>query len=208
MRSIFNMLLLIAATVTVLVIAGVITEDDLLNLLGEVQEGETTQSYTEGEFEKAFDIIVGRVEVADTSRTEFKRNIAVCEPGYVVYTTNAVIEYQVRTSPETYYFDVKKKEYYISPDLGVTYVEVDRQTKMDVEESYCVKKRHINADMISSAQRKAEAALKKAIQNSDKMENAYNEFEAIKQNLIQRFDEAGFVETLPPTTEDNSANLD
>ena len=198
MKSIINMLLLIAAVFIVLVLTGVVSQDDLLDFFGEVTEGETTQNYNEGEFEKAFDMIVGRVEVTDTSRTEYKRDIIWCEPGYVTYATKVTIEYQVLTSPETYYFDGKLKEFYISPDLDVTYVEVDRQTKMDVEESNCIKKRNLTPDDINSSKRKAEAALKKAIDNSDKMKNARTEFEGIKARLIRQFEDAGFAEVLPP----------
>ena len=195
------MLLLIAAIIIVLILTGVISQDDLLDMLGTVEEGETTQAYEEGEFQKAFDMIVGRVEVNDTSRTEYKRDVMFCNPGYVIHVTNARVEYQVLTTPETYYFDGKKKEYYISPDLDVTYVEVDRDSKMDVEESNCIKKRNLTPDDVNSSKRKAEAALKKAIDNSDKIKNARTEFEGIKARLVRQFEDAGFSEVMPPEPE-------
>jgi hypothetical protein len=202
MKSIINMLLLIAAVIIVLILTGVISQDDLLDMLGGVEEGETTQSYEEGEFQKAFDMIVGRVEVNDTSTTEYKRDVMFCNPGYLTHITSDTIQYQVLTTPETYYFNGKKKEYYISPDLDVTYVEVGKNTKMDVKESNCVKKRNLTPDDINSSKRKAEAALKKAIENSAKIKNARTEFEGIKARLIQQFEDAGFTEVLPPSPEE------
>ncbi len=208
MQSIVNTILFIVAIFAVLVLMGVISQDELLDMLGEVQEGETEQVYNEGEFRKAFDLIIGDVEINDTSRTEFKRDIVFCEAGYVIHTTKATIQYQVQTTPETFYLDVNKKEYYIAPELGVTYIETGKQTQMDIEESNCVKKRNVTIDDINSTKRKAEAALKKAIENSDKMKSAYYRFEEVKDALILQFEEAGFIEALPPNAVKNPPRLD
>lgn len=202
MKSIINTILIIAAVFVGLVLTGVISEDELLDMLGEVKEGETTQIFNEGEFKKAFDLIVGKVQVNDTSRTKFDRNVVICEPGYVVHTTDAEIQYQVLTNNQTYYVNSDKKEYYISPDLGVTYVETSKQQDMYIEESNCIKKRNITPDNINSTRRKAEAAFKKAIENSPKIIEAHKEFEVVKARIIKQFEEAGFVEVLPPDAEE------
>lgn len=208
MQSIINTLLFIVAIFIVLVLTGIISQDELLDMLGEVQEGKTEQIYEEGKFRKAFDLIIGDVEIYDTSRTEFKRDIVFCKAGYVIHTTKATIQYQVQTTPETFYLDAKKKEYYIAPELGVTYMETGKQTDMSVEESNCVKRRNISIDEVNSTKRKAEAALKKAIENSDKMKSAYNRFEEVKAGLIKQFEEAGFMEALPPNVIQNPPKLD
>ncbi len=201
MKSIINTLLLIGAVYVVLVMTGVISEDELFDILGEVKEGETTQIFNEGEFKIAFDLIVGKVEVNDTSRTSYDRNVVWCEPGYIVHTTNAEIQYQVLTDSSTYYVDVNKKEYYISDDLGVTYVETSKKQDMFIEESNCVKKRNITPDNINSSKRKAEAAFIDAIKKSPKIIEAHKEFELVKARIIQQFEEAGFTKVLPPNAE-------
>ena len=206
MKSIINTLLLIAAIFIGLILTGVITEDQILDMLGEVEEGETTQIYDEGEFKKAFDLIVGKVEVNDTSRTKFDRKVAICEPGYVVHTTFAEIQYQVLTDSSTYYVDAKKKEYYISPDLGITLTETSTRRDFFIEESNCIKKRNITPDNINSTKRKAEAAFNKAINNSPKIIQAHKEFQAIKTKLVQQFEEAGYIEVMPPKP--SAPNLD
>lgn len=198
MKSIINTLLIVCAVVAVLVMMGVISEKDILDMLGKVEMGETTQSYKEGEFKKRFDLIVGSVEVDDTSKTEFKRNIPLCEPAYVSHITKVNVEYRVNTTPETFYFDGKKKEYYFAPELGVSYTETDRKSEMATTESFCVKKRDITVDDIDKTRRTAELQLKKAIEGSEKIKAAIAEFERVKGSMIKEFEAAGFVEAFPP----------
>jgi len=207
MKSIINTLLLIAAIFIGLILTGVITEDQLLDMFGEVEEGETVQSYEEGEFKKAFDFIVGKVEVNDTSRTEFDRKIVLCEPGYVVHTTFAEMQYQVLTDSSTLYVNADKKEYYISPDLGITLTETSTQRNFYIEESNCIKKRNITPDNINSTKRKAEAAFRKAINNSPKIIQAHKEFQVRKQQLVQQFEDAGYTEVIPPSPTPNIENI-
>lgn len=198
MKSIVNLILIGGLVVFVLVAMGFITTDELLDMFGEVQMGDTEQIYDEGEFQKRFDLIVGSVEVNDTSITPFDRQIMLCEPGYVKQITNVHIEYRVNTTPQTFYLDVKKKEFYISPDLGVTYSETNRNRSTVVEESNCVKKRDISVDYLETTKRRADAALRKAIENSEKIIAAKAEFEMVKSKLVAEFEEANFIEVLPP----------
>ena len=198
MKSIVNLVLIGGLVVFVLVAMGFITTDEILDMFGEVQMGDTEQIYDEGEFQKRFDLIVGSVEVNDTSTTPFDRQIMLCEPGYVKQITNVHIEYRVNTTPETFYLDVKKKEFYISPDLGVTYSETNRNRSTVVEESNCVKKRDITVDDLETTKRRADAALRKAIENSEKIIAAKAEFELVKTKLVTEFEEANFIEVLPP----------
>jgi hypothetical protein len=199
MRLIVNLILIIGAVVFILVAMGFISTDELLDMFGEVQMGDTEQIYDEGEFQKRFDLIVGSVEVNDTSTTPFDRKIALCKAANVKQITNVHIEYRVNTTPQTFYLDVKKKEFYISPDLGVTYSETNRNRTTVVEESNCVKKRDITVDDLETTKRRADAALKKAIENSEKIVAAKAEFEMVKSKLVAEFNEAGFIEVLPPT---------
>lgn len=209
MKSILNMLLLVAAVIFVLVAMGVISQDDILDMLGDVELGETEQIYDEGEFKKRFDIIVGEVEVNDTSITPVKRNISwdianICKEASIKHVTNVMVKYQVKTDSTNFYLDVKKKEFYISPDLGVTYDRSNPSSQMIIKGSNCVREKDITPDDIDVTRRRADAALEKAIQNSDKIKNAIAEFESIKSKLVADFEEAGFIEVLPPSNEDKT----
>ena len=214
MKSIINMLLFLAAVIFILVATGIISEDDILDLLGDVELGETEQIYDEGEFKKRFDIIVGEVEVNDTSITPVKRNITwdianICKDASIKHITNVMVKYQVKTDSTNFYLDVKKKEFYISPNLGVTYERTNPTSEMLIEESNCVRKKDITPDDIDVTKRRADAALERAIQNSDKIKNAIAEFESIKNKLIADFEEAGFLEVMPPSenTEEEKNNI-
>lgn len=201
MKSIVNLVLLGGLIVFALVAMEFITVDEILDMFGEVEMGDTEQVYDEGEFQKRFDLIVGSVEVNDTSTTPFDRQIMFCEPGYVRQITNVHIEYRVNTTPETFYLDVKKKEFYISSDLGVTYSETNRNRSTVVDESNCVKKSDITVDDLEKTTRRADAALRKAIESSDKILAAKAEFELMKSKLVAEFEEANFIEMLPPEPE-------
>lgn len=198
MKSIINTLLFLGGIVLILAWLGLIDTDQILDMLaGEVTVGETEQIFDESEFMKRFDMIVGEVEVNDTSRTAIERNSAFCQKGYVVTTTHAMIKYEVQTTEDLFYIDGEKKEYYISPDLGVNYIDAGKETATAIIESNCIKERHITPQMIENAKQLAAKNFNNAVESSDKIIEARAEFERIKQTLIDDFENAGFT-SVPP----------
>lgn len=200
MKGLFNIIAIGAFAIFALMLAGVVDEEKLTEIfMGEVEMGETEQKYKEEDFIHVFDVILGEMEVHDTSRTEFKRqrNFFNCESAYVVNETHATIKYEVRTSPDIFFVDVEKMEYYVSPNLGVTYHEAEKSTKMNIEESSCIKEKNIKNRDIERSKQIAERNFKKAVQKSDKLIEAKARFEVIKENLLDKLVDAGFKEVLP-----------
>ena len=91
-------------------------------------------------------------------------------------------------------------EYYVSPDLAVTYHEAEKSTKMDIEESSCIKKKNIKIDDIERSKQIANRNFKKAVEKSDKLIEAKARFEVIRENLLDKLVDAGFKE-VPPREE-------
>ena len=138
MRSLVTLVIFGAVVVMGLMATGMLDQNQLLDIFaGEVEMGETTTKYTEADFVNVFDVILGEMDVTDTSRTKFERtrSLGACDAAFVVTETRAIVKYEVKSSPNVFYVDMEKKEYYVSPDLGVSYHEADRRTRTFIEES-------------------------------------------------------------------------
>lgn len=200
LTSLTNLIMFAGAIVVFLVVTGHVTKEELMDLFaGSVQIGETVQKFDEGEFMAKFDVIVGEVEVNDTSSTEFKRSSAWCEKAYVITTTHATIKYEVESDSNFFQIDHEAKTYFISPTLGVGFHEADKESNTEIQESNCVKERHIGQEGVKEAQRLATENFKNAILSSDKILQAQIEFKMIKDELIKSLQEAGFKEQKPKT---------
>lgn len=199
MRSLITLIIGAALVVILLMFTGMLDRDGLLNLFaGEVEMGETEHSYTEEEFVNVFDIIMGEMEVADTSKTEFKRSRGFgCNPAYVVTETQSIIKYQVKSSPDLFFVDVENKTYFVSPNLGVSYHEADKRTQTFIEESSCIKEKNIKKEDIERSKQIAERNFTKSIERSEKWRNAQARFILIKEQLLDKLSEAGFREIEP-----------
>ncbi len=199
MKSIINLLIFIAIVIGIMLYTGIISQKELKDLLlGEVGMGETVQKYTEEEFRQVFDFIIGEVEVADTSRTAFKRSNPLCDKAWVVHTTNATVKYEVKTTKDLFEVDVDSMTFYISDALGLSYYEAQRSDDMTIEESLCVSKQDISHEDIQRAKDIAETNFFNAIHTSDKIVEAEAEFERIKYSLIAKLLKDGFKKTSPP----------
>jgi hypothetical protein len=202
MKTIINLIVGGAIIIILLIATGMLDKDQLLDIFaGEVFMGDTESRYTEADFINVFDIIMGEMDVSDTSRTTFNRTRGIgCNNAYVTTITHSTVKYQVQSSPELFYVDVEKKTYYVSPNLGVTYHEADRRTRTTVEESNCIKQKDIKPEDIERAKAIADRNFKKSIENSEKWKNAEARFAVIKTELLDKLSEAGFQE-VPPSTE-------
>lgn len=190
-----------AMVIVFMMYTGMLDRDTLLNVFaGEVEMGETEHTYTEEEFVNVFDIIMGEMEVADTSKTEFKRSRGFCDPAYVITETQSIVKYQVKSSPELFFVDVENKTYYVSPNLGVSYHEADKRTRTLIEESNCIKEKNIKPEDIERSKSIAERNFTKSIERSEKWKNAQARFIVIKEQLLDKLTDAGFTE-IEPTTE-------
>jgi len=99
MKALTNLVLIVALLVGGAIYMGYISVDDLKDIvLGEVTMGETKHKYTEADFKQVFDLIVGEVEVTDTSSTAFERSNPLCDKAYVMHTADAVLKYEVKTT--------------------------------------------------------------------------------------------------------------
>jgi hypothetical protein len=199
MRSLMTLIFGGAIVVIFLMFTGMLDKDGLLNILaGEVEMGETEHTYTEEEFVNVFDIIMGEMEVADTSKTEFKRSRGFgCNAAYVVTETQSIVKYQVKSSPDLFFVDVENKTYYVSPNLGVSYHEADKRTRTFVEESNCIKEKNIRPEDIERSKNLAERNFTKSIDRSEKWKNAQARFVVIKEQLLDKLTDAGFAEVEP-----------
>ncbi len=198
MKTLANIAMMIALAVMGLMYLGYLTPDDLKNVvLGEVTMGDTEQVYTEEDFRHVFDLIVGEVEVTDTSSTAFERSNPLCDKAYVMHTTDALIKYEVKTTPELFYVDVDNMTYYISDALGVTFHEADRENATIIKESNCVKANDISKADLKRTQKIAETNFRNAVQASDKIVEANARFRMVKKELIKSLQELNFVEQVP-----------
>ena len=196
-----NILLVIALVVGAAIYLDYISVDDLKNVvLGEVTMGETEHTYTEADFKHVFDIIVGEVEVTDTSSTAFERRNPLCDKAYVIHTTDALLKYEVKTTDDLFFVDVDNMTYFISDKLGVTYYETDRRNQTAIKESNCIKANNIKPADINRTREIAEADFQNAIASSDKIIEANRSFDMIKRQLIRDFQELGFQEIIPENT--------
>lgn len=188
-----------AMVIVFMMYTGMLDRDSLLNVFaGEVEMGETEHAYTEAEFVNVFDIIMGEMEVSDTSKTEFKRARGFgCNAAYVVTETQSVVKYQVKSSPDMFFVDVENKTYYVSPNLGVSYHEADKRTRTFIEESNCIKEKNIKPEDIDRSKTLAERNFTKSIERSDKWKNAQARFVVIKEQLLDKLTDAGFTEVGP-----------
>lgn len=199
MRSIVTLVIVGGIVIMGLMATGMLDKDQLLDIFaGGVEMGETTNKYTEADFINVFDVILGEMEVADTSRTEFKRTRGLgCNAAYVVTETQSVIKYEVKSSPDLFYVDVENKTYYVSPNLGVTYHEADKRTRTFVEESNCIREKDIKPEDFERSKAIAERNFKKSIDKSKKWQDAKVRFDIIKTELLDKLSDAGFKETPP-----------
>lgn len=198
MRSLMTLIVGGAMVIVFMMYTGMLDRDGLLNVFaGEVEMGETEHSYTEAEFVNVFDIIMGEMEVSDTSKTEFKRSRGMCDPAYVVTETQSIVKYQVKSSPELFFVDVEKKTYYVSSNLGVSYHEADKRTRTFIEESNCIKEKNIKPEDIERSKNLAERNFTKSIERSEKWKNAQARFVVIKEQLLDKLTDAGFAEVEP-----------
>lgn len=197
MRTIINLIIGGAIIVVLMMFTGMINKDQLLDLFaGEIEMGETKTSYKEEDFINVFDVILGEMNVADTSRTEFKRSRGFgCESAYVVTETQATVKYEVKSSPDMFYVDVENKTYYVSDDLGVSYHEADRRQRTFVEESNCIKEKNLKPQDIERSKNIAERNFTKSIETSEKWQDAKGRFVIVKTNLLDKLVDAGFAET-------------
>lgn len=202
MRAIINLVIGIAIIVVLMIFTGMLNTDQLLDLFaGEIEMGETENSYTEEDFINVFDVILGEMKVADTSRTEFKRTRGFgCNSAYVVTETQATVKYEVKSSPDLFYVDVENKTYYVSDDLGVSYHEADRRQRTYVEESNCIKEKNLRPEDIERSKNIAERNFTKSIETSEKWQDAKARFVIVKTQLLDKLVDAGFNE-VPPTEE-------
>lgn len=190
--------MIVVLAVMGLMYLGYLTPDDLKNVvLGEVTMGDTEQIYTEEDFRHVFDLIVGEVEVADTSSTAFERSNPLCDKAYVMHTTDALIKYEVKTTPKLFNVDVDNMTYYISDALGVTFYEADRENATIIKESNCVKANDISKTDLKRTQKIAETNFKNAVQASDKIVEANTRFRMVKNELVKSLQELNFAEQVP-----------
>jgi len=146
MKALTNIILIVALLLGGMIYLGYISVDQLKDLvLGEVTMGETKHKYTEADFKQVFDLIVGEVEVTDTSSTAFERNNPLCDKAYVLHTADALLKYEVKTTDDLFFVDVDNMTYFISDKLGVTYYETNRNNQMAIKESNCIKARDIKS---------------------------------------------------------------
>lgn len=193
MKALANLVMLIALFVMGMMYMGYLSPDDLKNIvLGEVKMGDTEHIYTEEDFRQVFDLIVGEVEVNDTSRTAFERPSPFCDKAFVIHTTNAFIKYEVKTTDDLFYVDVDSMTYYISDRLGVTYHEADRKNATIIKESNCVKAADISKNDLKRTEKIARTNFKNAVEASDKIIEANRHFIVVKNNLIEQFQQLGF----------------
>lgn len=199
MRTIINLVIGIAIVVVLMMFTGMLNKDQLLDLFaGEIEMGETKNSYTEEDFINVFDVILGEMNVADTSRTEFKRTRGFgCESAYVVTETQATVKYEVKSSPDLFYVDVENKTYYVDDNLGVSYHEADRRQRTYVEESNCIKEKNLRPQDIERSKNIAERNFKKSIETSKKWQDAKARFVVVKEELLDKLVDAGFTEVKP-----------
>lgn len=202
MKSLINLIGITAIIIIALMYTGMLNKDQLLDLVaGEIKMGETKNNYKEEDFINVFDVILGEMNVADTSKTEFKRTRGLgCNSAYVVTENEATIKYEVKSSPDLFYVDVENKSYYVSPDLGVSYHEADKRTKTYIEESNCIKEKNIQPQDIERSKGIADRNFKKSIERSEKWKDAQARFIVVKEQLLDKLVDAGFKET-PPTEE-------
>jgi len=198
MKALTNLVLIVALLVGGAIYMGYISVDDLKDIvLGEVTMGETKHKYTEADFKQVFDLIVGEVEVTDTSSTAFERSNPLCDKAYVMHTADAVLKYEVKTTDDLFFVDVDNMTYFISDKLGVTYYETNRNNQMAIKESNCIKARDIKSTDIDRSREIAEADFRDAVAASDKIIDANRRFDMIKNRLITDFEGLGFRETIP-----------
>ncbi len=202
MKAIINLIIGVAIVIVLMIFTGMLNKDQLLDLFaGEIQMGETETSYKEEDFINVFDVILGEMKVADTSRTEFKRTRGFgCNSAYVVTETQATVKYEVKSSPDLFYVDVENKTYYVSDDLGVSYHEADRRQRTYVEESNCIKEKNLRPEDIERSKNIAERNFIKSIETSEKWQDAKARFVVVKTQLLDKLVDAGFNEK-PPTEE-------
>lgn len=190
----FNVLIIAIIAVAALVMMGLIDVSELKDkFLGDVTIGETTQVFDESKFLDRFNVIVGEVEVHDSSATEFERHVPFCDKAYVKFVTDATIKYEVKTTDQTFVIDVEKQQYFISESLGVQQLETNRQTDLSIDESICIKEQDITLDQIEAARKRADQDFKTAVSRSPKLIDATIRFEMIKSQLITQLDSIGFV---------------
>lgn len=202
MKAIINLIIGVAIVIVLMIFTGMLNKDQLLDLFaGEIEMGETETSYKEEDFINVFDVILGEMKVADTSRTEFKRTRGFgCNSAYVVTETQATVKYEVKSSPDLFYVDVENKTYYVSDDLGVSYHEADRRQRTYVEESNCIKEKNLRPEDIERSKNIAERNFIKSIETSEKWQDAKARFVVVKTQLLDKLVDAGFNEK-PPTEE-------
>ncbi len=189
-----NILVVAIIGIAALAMMGLIDLSELKNkLLGDVTIGETRQVFDESEFLDRFNVIVGEVEVHDSSSTEFERDVPFCDKAYVQFVTDATIKYEVKTSSETFLIDTEKREYFLSESLGVDQVEANKNTRMNINESLCIKTKDIKTEQIEEARNRAQRDFKQAVASSPKLIDATIRFELIKSQLIEQLDSIGFV---------------
>lgn len=201
MKSLINLIVGGAMIVTFLVFTGMIDKQELLNIFaGEVERGETVSNYVEEDFTEVFDIILGEMEVADTARTSFKRKrgLFACGEAFVINETRATIKYEVQSDSTLFYVDVDKMEYYVDPNLDVTYHEADKESNTYITESNCIKEKDIKLADVEKSKRIAERNFKKQIEKSEKLQDARARFLIIKEQVLDKLIDAGFKE-VPPT---------
>ena len=202
MKAIINLIIGVAIVIVLMIFTGMLNKDQLLDLFaGEIEMGETETSYKEEDFINVFDVILGEMKVADTSRTEFKRTRGFgCNSAYVVTETQATVKYEVKSSPDLFYVDVENKTYYVSDDLGVSYHEADRRQWTYVEDSNCIKEKNLRPEDIERSRNIAERNFIKSIETSEKWQDAKARFVVVKTQLLDKLVDAGFNEK-PPTEE-------
>ena len=202
MKAIINLIIGVAIVIVLMIFTGMLNKDQLLDLYaGEIEMGETETSYKEEDFINVFDVILGEMKVADTSRTEFKRTRGFgCNSAYVVTETQATVKYEVKSSPDLFYVDVENKTYYVSDDLGVSYHEADRRQWTYVEDSNCIKEKNLRPEDIERSRNIAERNFIKSIETSEKWQDAKARFVVVKTQLLDKLVDAGFNEK-PPTEE-------
>lgn len=199
-RSLVMLVIFGAVVIMGLMATGMLDQNQLLDIFaGEVEMGETTNKYTEADFINVFDVILGEMEVFDTSRTKFERtrSLGTCDAAFVVTKTQAIVKYEVKSSPDVFYVDMEKKEYYVSPNLGVSYHEANRQNRTSVEESNCIQTQDIKTKDIDRAKNIADRNFKKSIEKSEKWKDANARFILIRRELLDKLVDAGFEETPP-----------
>jgi len=201
MKALTNLILIVVLLLGGAIYLGYLSVDDLKNIvLGEVTMGETKHKYTEADFKQVFDLIVGEVEVTDTSSTAFERSNPLCDKAYVVHTADAVLKYEVKTTDDLFLVDVDNMTYFISDKLGVTYYETNRNNQMAIKESNCIKAGDIKPGDVDRTRQIAEADFRDAVASSDKIVDANRRFEMVKRELISSFEKLNFRQIVPENT--------